>query len=102
MFVPLVPVRFSAPQFTPESASPVPALPSPGPSAGNVVFGPYEYVIASLAGPVVVPFWIWIQISNECVVAFPKFFTPSQSTTTQPALAPPLREATRIEPAPAG
>ncbi len=33
----------------------------------------------------VVPLWIWIQTSNECVVALPKFFTPSQSTTIQPA-----------------
>src|SRR3954465_15137563 len=79
MFAPLEPSRFSAPQLTPESGSPDPALPRPGPSPGNVPFGPYEYVIASLAGPVVVPFWIWIQTSNECVVALPKFFTPSQS-----------------------
>src|SRR4051795_5676216 len=49
MFAPLVPSRFSAPQFTPESGSPVPALPRPGPSPGNVWFGPYEYVISSLA-----------------------------------------------------
>jgi hypothetical protein len=45
MFAPLEPVRFSAPQFTPESGSPVPALPSPGPSPGNVWFGPYENVM---------------------------------------------------------
>jgi hypothetical protein len=42
MFTPLDPVRFSAPQFTPESGSPTPAFPRPGPSPGNVGFGPYE------------------------------------------------------------
>ena len=40
MFFPLVPVRFSAPQFWPEAGSPLPALPRPGPSPGNVRFGP--------------------------------------------------------------
>src|SRR5436309_3575677 len=38
--------------------------------------------------------------SNVGVVALPKFFTPPQSTTTQPALAPPLRTPTRIAPEP--
>src|SRR2546423_855528 len=42
MFAPLVPSRFSAPQFWPEAGSPEPALPSPGPSPGNVWFGPIE------------------------------------------------------------
>src|SRR3954465_15681379 len=42
VFAPLVPSRFSAPQLTPESGSPDPALPRPGPSPGNVAFGPYE------------------------------------------------------------
>jgi hypothetical protein len=41
MFAPLVPERFSAPQFWPESGSPEPALPRPVPSPGNVRFGPY-------------------------------------------------------------
>src|SRR5205823_2153251 len=41
-FAPLDPVRFSAPQFTPESGSPEPAFPRPGPSPGEVWFGPYE------------------------------------------------------------
>ena len=31
MFAPLVPSRFSAPQFSPESGSPEPALPASGP-----------------------------------------------------------------------
>ena len=39
-FLPLVPVRFSAPQFWPEAGSPLPALPRPGPSPGKVRFGP--------------------------------------------------------------
>ena len=42
MFTPLVPVRFSAPQFWPESGSPEPAFPRPGPSPGKVRLGPYE------------------------------------------------------------
>ena len=51
MFTPLEPSRFSAPQLTPESGSPEPALPRPGPSPGKDRFGPYENVIGSLAGP---------------------------------------------------
>src|SRR5882672_2368059 len=82
-FAPLEPSRFSAPQFWPESGSPEPALPRPGPSPGKDGFGPYEYVIPSLPGPVCVPVDTWIQISKECVVVLPKFLTLSQSITIQ-------------------
>ena len=78
MFAPLEPSRFSAPQLTPESGSPVPALPASAP----VPYGRTR--LSSLAGPVpAAPAAIWIQISNECVVALPKFLTFCQSTTIQ-------------------
>ena len=70
MFAPLEPSRFSAPQFWPESGSPEPALPA------VQVGWPYEYVICSLDGPVPAPPASRSQISNEWVVALPKFFTP--------------------------
>ena len=102
MLTPLVPSRFSAPQLTPVPGSPSPALPSPLPSAGKVVFGPYEIVIDSLAGPVFVPRWKEIQSSKVWVVGLLKFLTWSQSTTIQPRLGPAVRVATRIAPAEPG
>ena len=79
MFAPLVPSRFSAPQFWPEAGSPVPAFPS----------GPYALVTCSPVLDAVVA----IQISKECVVALLKFLTPSQSTTNHRCV-PELRPAT--------
>ena len=61
--------------------------------------GPYEYVIASLEGPVWAPADSWSQTSKLWVVALPKFFTPAQSMTIH-AKPPPVRVATRIAPAP--
>ena len=80
-------------------------VPEAGTVAREARFGPYEYVIASLEGPVRAPVEIWSQSSKLCVVALPKFFTPAQSTTSH-VKPPPVRvrhgspRARRVEVAP--
>src|SRR5262249_1884659 len=90
MFAPLEPVRFSAPQLTPESASPVPALPASVPV-------PYVHETSSLEGPgPAAPLATRSQTSNECVVALPKFLMCCQSTTIhvdEPSVSVPIRTA---------
>src|SRR5690348_12786381 len=89
-FCPLVPSRFSAPEFPPE------------PESGLAVLAvPYVMVVCSLAAPVpaTAP-GSRSQISNECVVALLKFFTAFQSTTSHVVL-PSLSVAILIVP-PAG
>src|SRR5689334_2480677 len=88
MFAPLEPSRFSAPQLTPESPSPVAAL----------AVELYVYVMSSLSAPVpAAPPAVWSQTSNVWVVLFPKFFTFSQSTMIQ-SLDPSVSTLTRTLP----